>query len=48
MRPLIEFYLILNVAVGCTIEYFQDGVADKPWSDKSSRPSVEFYDNKGQ
>ena len=43
-----QFYLILNVAVGGTIGYFQDGVANKPWSDKSSRPSAEFYDNKGQ
>ena len=34
------------MAVGGTIGYFQDGVAKKPWSDKSSRPSSEFYDNK--
>jgi beta-glucanase (GH16 family) len=43
-----EFYLILNVAVGGTIGYFADGVANKPWKDSSSRASAEFLDNKGQ
>ena len=43
-----DFYLILNVAVGGTIGYFEDGIANKPWRDSSSRPSAEFFDNKGQ
>lgn len=43
-----DFYLILNVAVGGTIGYFEDGIANKPWKDSSSRPAEEFFDNKGQ
>jgi hypothetical protein len=35
-----NFYLILNVAVGGTIGYFRDGVANKPWKDNSSRASA--------
>lgn len=42
-----NFYLILNVAVGGTV-FFQDGVANKPWSNNSPRASAEFFDNKGQ
>jgi hypothetical protein len=29
------YYLILNLAVGGTNGYFRDGVASKPWSDRS-------------
>lgn len=36
------------MAVGGTAGYFPDGVGGKPWSDKSSRASSEFYDSKGQ
>lgn len=35
-----EFYLIINLAVGGTAGYFPDGVAGKPWSDKSERSSA--------
>ena len=40
--------MIINLAVGGTNGYFPDGVAAKPWSDRSTRASSEFYDNKGQ
>ena len=32
-------HLMLNVAVGGTIGYFADGIANKPWSDSSNRPA---------
>ncbi|KAJ3038277.1 hypothetical protein HK097_003219 [Rhizophlyctis rosea] len=32
-----EFYLILNVAVGGTNQYFPDGIGGKPWTNKGSR-----------
>ncbi len=38
-----DFYLIINLAVGGTAGYFPDGVAGKPWSDKSSNSVNEFY-----
>lgn len=40
-----SFYLILNVAVGGTNGYFEDGVGDKPWSDAGSAAS-DFYQSK--
>lgn len=33
------YYLILNLAVGGTNGYFQEGVAAKPWSNTSPRAS---------
>ncbi|KAK7885196.1 hypothetical protein LTR67_010687 [Exophiala xenobiotica] len=40
------FYLILNVAVGATNGFFEDGVANKPWGDKSLTAPREFWDAK--
>jgi beta-glucanase (GH16 family) len=42
-----EFYLILNVAVGGTNEYFPDGQCGKPWSNNDPRSVNTFYNNKG-
>ncbi|KAF7712667.1 Glucan endo-1,3-beta-D-glucosidase [Penicillium ucsense] len=38
-----EFYLILNVAVGGTNNYFPDNLGGKPWVDASSSAMKEFY-----
>jgi hypothetical protein len=35
-----KFFLILNLAVGGTIGYFEDGIANKPWRDGSERASA--------
>lgn len=43
-----EFYLIINLAVGGTADYFKDGVAGKPWSNMSPNAINQFYDAKGQ
>ncbi|KAI8893440.1 hypothetical protein BC833DRAFT_512850, partial [Globomyces pollinis-pini] len=43
-----EFFLIMNVAVGGTSGIFPDGVAGKPWGDKSGRSLTEFWANRGQ
>ena len=43
----IQFYLILNVAVGGTGGFFPDGVASnppKPWQDTSPTAMREFWD----
>ncbi|MCJ1308483.1 hypothetical protein MMC25_002136 [Agyrium rufum] len=37
-----DFYLILNVAVGGTNGWFQDGASNKPWVDGSPTPRTEF------
>jgi beta-glucanase (GH16 family) len=42
-----EYYLVINLAVGGTAEYFPDGVAGKPWSNHSPNCVNEFYNNKG-
>lgn len=42
------FYVIFNVAVGGTNGYFPDGMAAKPWSDKSPHAPNDFWNNKGQ
>lgn len=39
-----DFYLILNVAVGATNGWFQDGVQGKPWVDASPTAPKEFWD----
>ena len=39
-----EFYLIMNVAVGGTSEYFPDGYG-KPWSNHEEHPLNSFYNN---
>lgn len=38
-----NFYLILNVAVGGTNGWFQDGVAGKPWVDASPTARKDFW-----
>jgi beta-glucanase (GH16 family) len=43
-----EYYLIINLAVGGTANYFPDGVAGKPWSNMSPNAVNQFYDAKGQ
>ncbi|KAI9817425.1 MAG: hypothetical protein M1827_001034 [Pycnora praestabilis] len=39
-----EFYLILNVAVGGTNGWFQDGASGKPWVDQSPTAKKDFWD----
>lgn len=43
-----EFYLILNVAVGGTNGWFQDGLAGKPWSDNSLTAKLDFWNAKDE
>jgi beta-glucanase (GH16 family) len=38
-----EFYLILNLAVGGTNGWFDDGKHGKPWTDRSRNASEEFW-----
>ena len=38
-----DFYLILNVAVGGTNGWFQDGIAGKPWVDGSPTAPMDFW-----
>ncbi|KAI9657585.1 MAG: hypothetical protein M1829_006893 [Trizodia sp. TS-e1964] len=40
-----NFYLILNVAVGATNGWFEDGKSDKPWVDDSPNAKKEFWDS---
>lgn len=42
------FYLILNVAVGSTNGWFQDGASGKPWVDGSASPRKDFWNAKDQ
>ncbi len=43
-----DFYLVLNVAVGGTNGWFDDGVAGKPWVDGSPTAKKDFWDARGQ
>ena len=43
-----EFYLILNIAVGGTNGWFQDGKSGKPWVDKSATAKKDFWDARAQ
>ena len=43
-----QFYLILNVAVGGTNGWFQDGASGKPWVDKSLTAKKDFWNAKDQ
>ena len=38
-----EFYLILNVAVGGTNGWFDDGVQGKPWVNDDPSAKLEFW-----
>ena len=42
-----EFYLIMNVAVGGTADYWTEGVGGKPWSNTATNSGNQFYDAKG-
>jgi hypothetical protein len=37
-----SFYLILNVAVGSTNGWFEDGIGNKPWTD-AGHGAADFY-----
>ena len=39
-----DFYLIINVAVGGTNGWFQDGASGKPWVDASKTAKNDFWD----
>lgn len=43
-----EFYLVLNVAVGGTNGWFEDGAAGKPWVDGSPSAKLDFWNAKDQ
>ena len=43
-----EFYLILDVGVGGTNGWFQDGASGKPWVDTSARAKYDFWKAKDQ
>ena len=43
-----DFYLILNVAVGGTNGWFEDGVMGKPWVDASPTAKRDFWDSRHQ
>lgn len=43
-----EFYLILNVAVGGTNGWFEDGKSGKPWVDQSPRAKNDFWNARNQ
>jgi hypothetical protein len=42
-----EFYLLINLAVGGTAEYFPEGMGGKPWSNKSPHSVNEFWNARG-
>lgn len=43
-----DFYLILNVAVGGTNGWFEDGKSGKPWVDASDTARRDFWNAQGQ
>jgi Glycosyl hydrolases family 16 len=43
-----DFYLILNVAVGGTNGWFEDGAAGKPWVDGSPSAKLDFWNARDQ
>lgn len=43
-----EFYIIMNLAVGGTGNYFPDGVGGKPWNNADPHAPNTFYNAKGQ
>ncbi|PFH57822.1 hypothetical protein XA68_14529 [Ophiocordyceps unilateralis] len=38
-----DFYLVINLAVGGTNGWFEDGKSDKPWLDRSPRAKKDFW-----
>ncbi|QIX00326.1 hypothetical protein AMS68_005843 [Peltaster fructicola] len=43
-----DFYLIINVAVGGTNGWFQDGISGKPWVDASASAKRDFWNAREQ
>jgi hypothetical protein len=43
-----EFYLVMNLAVGSTNGWFEDGKSGKPWIDRSPRAKLDFWEAKDQ
>ncbi|KAK3055079.1 hypothetical protein LTR09_004239 [Extremus antarcticus] len=43
-----DFYLILNVAVGGTNNWFEDGMAGKPWVNESPTAKLDFWNARDQ
>lgn len=43
-----KFFLILNVAVGGTASYFQDGLGGKPWNNDDPHSVNAFWNARGQ
>jgi len=43
-----DFYLILNVAVGGTNGWFEDGMANKPWVNTSPSAKLDFWNARDQ
>jgi hypothetical protein len=43
-----DFYLVINVAVGGTNGWFEDGKSGKPWIDHSPRANREFWSARDQ
>lgn len=43
-----DFYLIINVAVGSTNGWFDDGVNGKPWVDASANAKRDFWNSRAQ
>ncbi|KAK6431035.1 hypothetical protein LTR95_012809 [Oleoguttula sp. CCFEE 5521] len=43
-----DFYLLINLAVGGTNGWFQDGIAGKPWVDASTRAKLDFWNARDQ
>lgn len=41
-----DFYLVINLAVGGTNGWFEDGMAGKPWMDRSPIARKEFWDKR--
>lgn len=42
-----KFFLVMNVAVGGTASYFQDGVGNKPWNNGDSHAVNAFWNSRG-
>lgn len=38
-----DFYLIMNIAVGGTNGWFEDGMSSKPWADGSTSAALDFW-----
>lgn len=43
-----QYYVVFNVAVGGSTDYFPDGMGGKPWSNASPHTVDDFYNAKGQ